>query len=141
MLMLKLPDKAPLAVNSFVFLAREGWFDNAPWHRVLEGFVAQSGDPSGTGVFGPGYLFKNETNDLKFDQAGVVGMANSGADRNGSQFFITLAATPNLDGGYTIFGRVVEGMDVVQSLTLRDPQSGGVLPEPDLILSVTIEEK
>lgn len=135
------PDKAPLAVNSFVFLAREGWFDNAPWHRVLEGFVAQSGDPSGTGVFGPGYLFKNETNDLKFDQAGVVGMANSGADRNGSQFFITLAATPNLDGGYTIFGRVIEGMEVVQSLTLRDPQSGGVLPEPDLILTVSIEEK
>jgi len=136
-----LPDKAPLAVNSFVFLARDGWFDNVPWHRVLEGFVAQSGDPSGTGVFGPGYLFKNETSDLKYDQAGVVGMANSGADRNGSQFFITLAATPNLDGGYTIFGRVIEGMDVVQSLTLRDPQSGGVLPEPDYILSVTIEEK
>ena len=135
------PDKAPLAVNSFVFLAREGWFDNAPWHRVLEGFVAQSGDPSGTGVFGPGYLFKNESSDLKFDQAGLVGMANSGADRNGSQFFITLDATPNLDGGYTIFGRVIEGMDVVQSLTVRDPQSGGVLPEPDTILSVTIEEK
>lgn len=135
------PDKAPLAVNSFVFLAREGWFNNVPWHRVVADFVAQSGDPSGTGVGGPGYLFKNEISDLKFDKAGVLGMASSGTNQNGSQFFITLAATPNLDGNYTIFGQVLEGMDVVLSLTLRDPQKDPVLADPDRIISVTIEEK
>ncbi|GAP13088.1 peptidyl-prolyl cis-trans isomerase [Longilinea arvoryzae] len=135
------PDKAPLAVNSFVFLARDGWFNNIPWHRVVADFVAQSGDPSGTGAGGPGYLFKNETNDLKFDAAGMVGMANSGANRNGSQFFITLAAAPNLDGSYTVFGKVIEGLDVVKSLTLRDPQNDAVLADPDMINSVTIEEK
>ncbi len=134
-------DKAPLAVNSFVFLARDGWFNNIPWHRVVADFVAQSGDPSGTGAGGPGYLFKNEISDLKFDAAGVVGMANSGANRNGSQFFITLAATPNLDGNYTVFGKVIEGMDVVKSLALRDPQNDAVLADPDMIKSVTIEEK
>ena len=84
-------DKAPMAVNSFVFLAQKGWFDNITWHRVLPDFVAQSGDPSGTGFGGPGYVFKNEvSNSLKFDRAGLLGMANSGADTNGSQFFVTL---------------------------------------------------
>lgn len=134
-------DKAPLTVNSFVFLARAGWFNGIPWHRVVKDFVAQSGDPSGTGAGGPGYLFKNEISDLKFDKEGVVAMANSGANRNGSQFFITLAATPALDGNFTIFGQVLEGMDVVKSLTLRDPQNDPVLADPDMITSVTIEEK
>jgi len=134
-------DKAPVTVNSFVFLARAGWFNNIPWHRVVENFVAQSGDPSGTGAGGPGYMLKNEITDLKFDQAGVVGMANSGANENGSQFFITLAAASNLDGKYTVFGKVTEGMDVVNSLTRRDPQNDPVLADPDLIKSVTIEEK
>lgn len=135
------PDKAPLAVNNFVFLARDGWFNNIPWHRVVKDFVAQSGDPSGTGAGSPGYLIKNEISDLKFDKAGVVGMANSGSNRNGSQFFITMGAVSTLDGQYTVFGQVIEGMDVVQSLTLRDPQNDAVLAEPDMINSVTIEEK
>ncbi len=135
------PDKAPLAVNSFVFLAQRGWFDGNPFHRVISGFVAQSGDPSGTGIGNPGYFFNNETSDLKFDKAGVVGMANSGANSNGSQFFITLAAQPTLDGGYTVFGRVIQGMDVVNQLTPRNPQQGGTLPEPDVINKVTIEVK
>ncbi len=134
-------DKAPVTVNSFVFLAQAGWFNNIPWHRVVENFVAQSGDPSGTGAGGPGYMFKNEITDLKFDQAGVVGMANSGANENGSQFFITLAPASNLDGKYTVFGKVTDGMDVVNSLTRRDPQNDPVLADPDLIKSVTIEEK
>lgn len=137
-----LADKAPLAVNSFVYLAQQGWFENVSWHRVLPGFVAQTGDPSGTGFGGPGYIFKNETSDsLKFDRAGLLAMANSGVDTNGSQFFITYAEAPSLDGGYTIFGEVTSGMDVVEKLTPRDPSKEGELPVGDTILSVSIEVK
>lgn len=137
-----LPDKAPMAVNSFVFLAQQGWFNNVTFHRVLPGFVAQGGDPSGSGFGGPGYAFDNEVvADLKFDGPGVVGMANAGPGTNGSQFFITLAAAPNLDGQYTVFGKVVSGIEVVQSLTERDPSKGDELPPGDKILSVTIETK
>lgn len=135
-------DKAPLAVNSFVFLARQGWFNDITFHRVIPGFVAQTGDPSGTGRGNPGYFFKNETSpDLKFDRPGMVGMANSGPDTNGSQFFITFAAAPHLDGGYTIFGQVIRGMEVLEKLTPRDPSSGIALPPGDALLSVEIEEK
>ncbi|MCZ2127402.1 MAG: peptidylprolyl isomerase [Anaerolineales bacterium] len=135
------PDKAPLAVNSFVFLARQGWYDGVTFHRVIPGFIAQTGDPSGTGKGNPGYFFKNEISNLKFDAPGVVGMANSGPDANGSQFFITFAAADHLDGAYTIFGRVISGLDVVERLTPRDPSQGGVLPAGDAILRVTIDEK
>ncbi len=135
-------DKAPLAVNSFIFLAKNGWFDGVTFHRVVPGFVAQAGDPSGTGYGTPGYAFKNEISaDLKFDQAGVVGMANAGADSNGSQFFITYSAQPKLDGKYTIFGKVIQGMDVVDKLTPRDPSQSGDLPPGDKIINVTINEK
>ena len=135
--------QAPMAVNSFIFLAKDGYYDNTPFHRVLPNFVAQAGDPSGTGYGGPGYRFSNEISpELKFDSEGVLGMANSGTpDSNGSQFFITYAALPQLDGNYTIFGKVIGGMDVVKNLTPRDPNSDQLLPEPDLILSITIEEK
>ncbi len=122
-----LPDKAPLTVNSFVFLARDGYFNNVTWHRVMPGFVAQAGDPSGSGFGGPGYEFATEISDLTFDSEGVLGMANAGADTNGSQFFITYAAQPSLDGKYTVFGKVLEGMDVLNQLTARDPSQGGVL--------------
>jgi cyclophilin family peptidyl-prolyl cis-trans isomerase len=132
-------DKAPLAVNSFVFLAKAGWYDNVPWHRVIDGFMAQTGDPTGTGIGGPGYEFKDELNNgLNFDQAGMVGMANSGSNTNGSQFFITLAAQTSLDGKYTVFGQVTKGMDVVNQLIKRDPSSDTTLANPDLILSVTV---
>jgi cyclophilin family peptidyl-prolyl cis-trans isomerase len=135
-------DKAPLAVNSFIFLAQNGWFDNVTFHRVIPGFVAQSGDPSGTGYGTPGYAFKNEiSSNLKYDGPGVVGMANAGPDSNGSQFFITYAPQPSLDGGYTIFGKVIQGMDVAANLTARDPSQSAELPPGDKILSVTIEEK
>ena len=133
--------QAPTTVNSFVFLSQEGWFDGVTFHRVLPGFVAQSGDPSGLGLGGPGYEFGNEDNGLLFDKAGVVGMANSGPDSNGSQFFITLDAVDQLNGGYTVFGQVVEGMDVVESLTARDPSQGNDLPDGDVINSIVIEEK
>jgi len=134
--------EAPLAVNSFIFLARQGWFDGVTFHRVLPGFVAQAGDPSGTGFGGPGYAFDNEIwPDLQFDGPGVLGMANAGPGSNGSQFFITYAAAPRLNGGYTVFGRVISGMDVLENLTPRDPSQAMDLPPGDMILSVTIEEK
>jgi cyclophilin family peptidyl-prolyl cis-trans isomerase len=135
------PDKAPLAVNSFIFLAGQKWYDNVTFHRVIPGFIAQAGDPSGTGQGGPGYYFKNEASELKFDRPGMVGMANSGPDTNGSQFFITFAPAPHLDGGYTIFGQVISGMEVAEMLTPRDPQQSLILPPGDKIVSVDIEEK
>jgi peptidylprolyl isomerase len=134
------PDKAPITVNSFVFLAREGFFTGVTFHRVLEGFMAQGGDPTGTGAGGPGYEFVNEDSDLTFDKAGVVAMANAGRDTNGSQFFITFGPTPNLNGGYTIFGQVTSGMEVVNRLTRRDPAQAPDFPG-DAIESVTITEK
>jgi cyclophilin family peptidyl-prolyl cis-trans isomerase len=135
-------DKAPLAVNSFIYLAENGWFDGVTFHRVIPNFVAQAGDPSGTGYGTPGYAFENEiSSGMKFDGPGVVGMANAGADSNGSQFFITYSAQPTLDGGYTIFGHVIEGMEVANSLTPRNPAENAELPPGDQILSVTIEEK
>jgi cyclophilin family peptidyl-prolyl cis-trans isomerase len=134
------PDKAPITVNSFVFLARDGYFNGVTFHRVLEGFMAQGGDPTGTGMGGPGYQFVNEYSDLTFDKAGVVAMANAGPDTNGSQFFITFGPQEFLNGGYTIFGQVIEGMDVVDALTRRDPETNPTYPG-DAILSITITEK
>jgi cyclophilin family peptidyl-prolyl cis-trans isomerase/protein-disulfide isomerase len=135
-----LPNKAPLAVNSFVFLARQGWYDGVTFHRVIPGFVAQAGDPSGTGRGNPGYFFQNEISDLRFDKPGMVGAANSGPDTNGSQFFITFAPLEHLNGAYTIFGRVLSGLNIAEKLAPRDPAQGLNLPPGDVILRVTIEE-
>lgn len=136
------PDVAPLAVNSFVFLAQNGWFNGVTFHRVLPGFMAQAGDPTGTGIGGPGYAFKNETtSELVFDRAGLLAMANSGPDTNGSQFFITYGPAEHLNGGYTIFGQVIEGMDVVDDLAPRNPQEGGDLPPGDEIITIIVEER
>jgi len=134
------PDKAPKTVNSFVFLAREGYFNGVTFHRVLDGFMAQGGDPTGTGMGGPGYEFENEDSDLTFDKEGVVAMANAGPDTNGSQFFITFGPTPQLNGGYTIFGQVIEGMDVVNAITRRDPDTNPSFAG-DAIESITITEQ
>ena len=134
------PDKAPVTVNNFVFLAREGYYDGTTFHRVLDGFMAQGGDPTGTGSGGPGYQFANEDSDLTFDKAGVVAMANAGRDTNGSQFFITFAPQEYLNGDYTIFGQVIEGMEVVTSITLRNPQQNPTY-SGDVIESITIEEQ
>ncbi len=132
-------DKAPNTVNNFVFLAREGFYDNTTFHRVIEGFMAQGGDPTGTGTGGPGYTFADEINpDLKHDGPGVLSMANAGPNTNGSQFFITFEATPWLDGKHTVFGRVIKGMDVLFSISPRDPATA---TEPgDLIKTIRIEE-
>ncbi len=142
------PKQAPLAVNSFVFLAREGWYDGVPFHRVVDSFVAQSGDPTGLGIGGVGYVYKTETSpDLTYGGPGWVGVARTNQiDTNGAQFFITRTGIQQeqldaLNGGpYTIFGRVVEGQDVVDGLTVRDPQSSPDTP-PSVIQSVTVEEK
>ncbi len=134
------PDKAPITVNSFVFLARQGFYDGVTFHRVLDGFMAQGGDPTGTGQGGPGYEFQNEDSDLTFDKAGVVAMANAGRDTNGSQFFITFAPQPRLNGGYTIFGQVISGMDVVNGLTRRNPDENPTF-QGDAIQTITIAEK
>ena len=134
------PDKAPITVNSFVFLSCKGFYSGVTFHRVLDGFMAQGGDPTGTGSGGPGYQFVNEDSDLIFDKEGVVAMANAGRDTNGSQFFITFAPADFLNGGYTIFGQVIEGMDVVNSITRRDPQQNPTF-EGDKIISVMISEE
>ncbi|MBI3162779.1 MAG: peptidylprolyl isomerase [Chloroflexi bacterium] len=134
------PDKAPITVNSFVFLACKEYFNGVTFHRVLEDFMAQGGDPTGTGMGGPGYEFVNEDSDLLFDKAGVLAMANAGRDTNGSQFFITFGPADFLNGGYTIFGQVVEGMDVVNEITRRDTQMNPSF-EGDKIESVTITVK
>ena len=115
-------DKVPTTVNNFAFLARDGYYDGVTFHRVIGGFMAQTGDPTGTGAGGPGYKFDDEFHpSLRHDGPGVVSMANAGPNTNGSQFFITHGPTPHMDGRHAVFGRVVEGMDVVLAIPERDP--------------------
>jgi cyclophilin family peptidyl-prolyl cis-trans isomerase/Flp pilus assembly protein TadD len=133
-------DRAPNTVSNFVFLAREGFYDNTTFHRVIPDFMAQGGDPTGTGTGGPGYTFADEFDaSLLHDAPGTLSMANSGPNTNGSQFFITYEGTPWLDGKHTVFGRVIQGMEVLQSLTPRDPQQTPPY-EGDKILSILIQE-
>jgi len=134
------PDSAPVTVNNFVFLACKGFYDGVTWHRVISGFVAQTGDPTGTGSGGPGYKIQDEISTRPFEK-GTLGMANAGPNTNGSQFFICLAPQPNLNGKYTAFGKVTSGMDVVQRITPRDPSTNPNAPPGDEILDVTIEER
>ena len=131
--------EAPVTGKNFVFLAKQGYYDGVTFHRVIPGFMAQGGDPSGTGMGGPGYEFDNEIHpDLKHDSPGTVSMANAGnrngLGTNGSQFFITFVTTPLLDGHgkdcnirgtscHAVFGRVIEGMDVVNGISIRDPNT------------------
>lgn len=135
------PDKAPVAVNSFIFLARQGWFDDNIFFLVISDFVALAGDPTGTGVGHPGYFFDSEINDLRFDKAGVVGLDNSGPNSNGSRFFITYSPQPKLDGQYTIFGQVIEGMDVLTKFPAFDPARGSDPAKADKIIKVTIRQE
>jgi peptidyl-prolyl cis-trans isomerase B (cyclophilin B) len=113
---------APMTVENFVNLARAGFYGGTTFHRVIPGFMAQGGDPTGTGRGGPGYHFGDEFSPgLRHDAAGVLSMANAGPNTNGSQFFITFAPTPHLNGKHSVFGRVTAGMDVLHSLRERDP--------------------
>lgn len=150
------PKEAPVTVNSFVFLARQGYYDGVTFHRVIPGFMAQGGDPTGTGTSGPGYTFENEPSPLRrHDKPGVLSMANAGGlATNGSQFFITFVPTPALDGYgpdgslkncaqrgvscHTVFGNVIQGMDVVNGISERDPSSAS--SPGDAIMTITIEE-
>jgi cyclophilin family peptidyl-prolyl cis-trans isomerase len=135
------PDVAPFAVNNFIYLAESGFYDNTTFHRVVEGQIAQGGDPSGTSMGNPGYLFSIETSPgLLFDRPGLLAMANHDPYSNGSQFFISMIANPDWDGHYTIFGEVIEGMDVVESLTPHNPQADLLTPG-DALYEITIEEK
>lgn len=115
------PEYAPLTVNNFVFLAREGFYDGVSFHRVISNFMIQGGDPTGTGRGGPGYRFEDEFegNPLRHER-GVISMANAGPGTNGSQFFITHGPQPHLDGRHTVFGKVVSGQDVVDSIRQGD---------------------
>jgi len=133
------PDVAPVAVNNFVFLSCKGYYDGVTFHRVLAGFVAQGGDPTGTGRGGPGYTIPDEFNSHTFD-TGTLGMATGGPNSAGSQFFICLAPQPNLNGKYTVFGEVTSGMDVVNKITLRDPQANPTPPPGDKIVTITVQE-
>ncbi len=132
-------DKTPVTVNNFVFLSREGYYDGVIFHRVINDFMVQGGDPTGTGRGGPGYKFGDEFHpSLKHTRQGILSMANAGPGTNGSQFFITHVATPWLDGKHTVFGQVVEGLDVLMSIPARDP--GNVNAPAVKIIRVTIEE-
>lgn len=114
-------DKAPITVKNFIDLAEKGFYDGLIFHRVIDGFMIQGGDPNGTGTGGPGYVIPDEFHkDLKHDSEGVLSMANAGPNTGGSQFFITLAATPWLDGHHSVFGKVVKGMDVVREIGKGD---------------------
>ncbi len=128
--------ETPETVNNFIFLARNHFYDGVVFHRVLDGFMAQTGDPTGTGTGGPGYQFDDEiVGDLSFDSAGILAMANAGPGTNGSQFFITFAETPWLDGAHTIFGEVISGTEILPELERVDPSSGG--DTPNVILQLT----
>jgi peptidyl-prolyl cis-trans isomerase B (cyclophilin B) len=129
-------EDAPLTVSNFVHLATQGFYNNTTFHRVIPGFMAQGGDPTGTGSGGPGYQFADEFSDRKHVE-GTLSMANAGANTNGSQFFITYVATPHLDGKHTVFGKLVAGMDVLKSLTPRDPAQNPDY-EGDKIISIEI---
>lgn len=133
-------DKTPITVNNFVFLAREGYYDDTIFHRVIKNFMVQGGDPTGTGRGGPSYQFGDEFNpELRHDQPGILSMANAGAGTNGSQFFITHVPTPWLDDKHSVFGTVTDGMDVVLSIPERDPQRS---ENPGVrLISVTIQEE
>jgi cyclophilin family peptidyl-prolyl cis-trans isomerase len=132
-------DKTPMTVNNFVFLAREGFYDGVIFHRVIDNFMVQGGDPTGTGRGGPGYKFGDEFNaSLKHDKQGILSMANAGPGTNGSQFFITHGPTPHLNGKHTVFVQVVVGLDVLMSIPARDP--GNVNAPAVKIIRVTIEE-
>ena len=118
--------EAPVTVNNFVFLAREGFYDGVTFHRVIPGFMAQGGDPTGSGSGGPGYQFDDEFHPkLRHDAPGVLSMANAGSrggrGTNGSQFFITFVPTPHLDDRHSVFGKVTDGMDIVNAIAVRDP--------------------
>lgn len=135
--------EAPNTVNNFVFLAREGFYDGGTFHRVIQDFMAQAGDPTGTGTGGPGYRFNDEFHpSRRHDSPGVLSMANAGSPggmgTNGSQFFITFVPTPHLDNKHSVFGKVTDGLETVLAITVRDPMTASSLG--DVMKTIRIEE-
>lgn len=132
-------DRAPTTVNNFVYLALDGYYNNTTFHRVIDQFMAQAGDPTGRGTGGPGYEFEDEFfPGLEFDRPGLLAMANRGPATNGSQLFITFVPTPHLNNRHTIFGEVVEGIEILDAITRRDPATATTLG--DEIFTITIDE-
>ena len=128
----------PVTVNNFVTLARKGFYDGTMFHRVIPGFMAQGGDPTGTGRGGPGYTFPDEFSEHTH-VAGALSMANAGPDSNGSQFFVTYAPQPHLDGHHSVFGQLIEGADVLEKLNPGDPSKPGFTASR--VSTITIDEK
>jgi len=134
-------DLVPETVGNFLKLARDGFYDGVVFHRVIDDFMIQGGDPTGTGRGGPGYTIDDEFHpDLQHTEAGLLSMANAGPNTGGSQFFITLAPTPWLDGKHSIFGKVTDGMDVVETIG-KVPTGGGDRPREDVVMEkVTVQD-
>ena len=136
------PASAPKTVNNFVFLANEGFYNGIIFHRVIPNFMIQGGDPTGTGTSGPGYKFEDEIDaKLGFEKPGILAMANSGPNTNGSQFFITTASTPHLNGNHTIFGKVLEGQDVADTISTVPAGPGNRPNQPVVIQGIEITKK
>jgi peptidyl-prolyl cis-trans isomerase A (cyclophilin A) len=136
-------DKVPMTVKNFVDLAKKGFYNGLIFHRVIDGFMIQGGDPKGNGTGGPGYAIKDEFNkDLKHSGPGILSMANAGPNTGGSQFFITLAACPWLDGKHAVFGKVIEGLSVVQSIGKVDTDPQNNMPLTPVVMNkVSIVER
>jgi peptidyl-prolyl cis-trans isomerase A (cyclophilin A) len=133
-------DKAPITVENFINLSEKGFYDNLVFHRIIAGFMIQGGDPRGDGTGGPGYTIKDEFHpDLKHNTTGILSMANAGPNTGGSQFFITLGATPHLDNRHSVFGKVIEGEDVLRKIGLVNTDRGDRPLEPVIIKRVTIK--
>jgi peptidyl-prolyl cis-trans isomerase B (cyclophilin B) len=136
-----LPDKAPQTVNSFVFLAKEKFYDGVPFHRVIKDFMLQGGDPTGTGTGGPGYKLKAEFNDVKHEK-GILSMARTAdPDSAGSQFFLMHGTSPHLDGKYTVFGKATSGLDVIDKIANIETDARDKPTKAVTIKTITIEEK
>ena len=135
-------EDAPITVNNFVFLARQGFYDGVLFHRVIPNFMIQGGDPTGTGTEGPGYRFQDEiVPSLAFDSAGILAMANAGPNTNGSQFFITVAPTPHLTTRHTIFGRVISGQEVADAISIARSDRNNRPLEEVVIQHIEIKEE
>ena len=135
------PKSAPKTIDNFMTLAKKPFYDGTIFHRVIPDFMIQGGDPTGTGMGGPGYKFEDEIDPkLKFDQVGRLAMANAGPNTNGSQFFITVAPTPWLNGAHTIFGQVIEGQEVVEAISLVKRGQHDKPVEPVVLKKVIIKE-
>ena len=136
-----MPDIAPMHVSSTIYLTTLGFYDNTLFHRIIPGFMAQGGDPTGTGRGNPGYKYAGEfSDDLKHTQGGLLSMANSGPNTDGSQFFLTFTATPWLDGKHSIFGQVVQGMDVLENIEILGSRNGKTSEEVQLVkATVTVQ--